>query len=104
MPGAAPGVVALETPLGDDQFTLGDLVDAQAHLLEHIEVNGLFPEDIDPLLLELKDREADVLRMRYALPPYDHIYTLDEIGQVYGVTRQRIRQIEGRAHTPAQGA
>ena len=95
----APGVISLETPLGDDQFTLGDLVDAKADVPEHIEVQGLFPEDVEPLLLELTAREADVIRMRFGLAPFDSTHTLDEIGKVFGVTRERIRQIESKAMT-----
>lgn len=95
----APGVVSLETPLGDDQFTLADLVDAMVDVPEQIEVHGLFPEDVGPLLLELKPREADVIRMRFGLAPFDSMHTLDEIGKVYGVTRERIRQIESKAMT-----
>jgi RNA polymerase primary sigma factor len=93
----APGVVSLETPLGDDQFTLGDLVDAQADMPEHVEVHGLFPEDVERLLSDLELREAEVLRMRFALAPYDAQLTLDEIGKIYGVTRERIRQVESNA-------
>jgi RNA polymerase primary sigma factor len=93
----APGVLSLETPLGDDQFTLGDLVDAQSDLPEHVEVHGLFPDDVERLLHDLKEREADVLRRRFGLPPYDESQTLEDIGQVYGVTRERIRQIEAKA-------
>lgn len=95
----APGVISLETPLGDDQFTLADAVDAATERPEQVQVQGLFPEDVEPLLLELKPREADVVRMRFGLAPYDATHTLEEIGKVYGVTRERIRQIESKAMT-----
>ncbi len=95
----APGVISLDTPLGDDEFTLGDLVDAQVDRPEHIEVHGLFPEDVERLIGYLTLRQAEVLRMRFALAPYDQGLTLDEIGKVYGVTRERIRQIESKAIT-----
>lgn len=93
----APGVMSLETPLGEDQFTLGDLIDAHADRPEEVEVRGLFPEDVDRLLLDLEAREEDVLRMRFGLAPYDATHTLDQIGLIYGVTRERIRQIESKA-------
>lgn len=93
----APGVVSLDTPLGDDQFTLGDLVDAQADVAEHIEVNGLFPDDIERLLEALTEREADVVRRRYGLGPHGESQRLEDIGTLYGVTRERIRQVEAKA-------
>lgn len=95
----APGTISLDTPLGagEDAFTLGDLVDAQEDVPEHIEVHGLFPEDVEEALQRLEPREAEVLRMRYGLDPYDEAHTLDEIGKVYGVTRERIRQIQTKA-------
>jgi RNA polymerase primary sigma factor len=93
----APGVLSLETPLGDDQFTLGDLIDAQSDLPEHVEVHGLFPDDVERLLQGLKEREADVLRRRFGLSPHDEKQMLEDIGQLYGVTRERIRQIEAKA-------
>ena len=57
----------------------------------------MFPEDVERLLSDLDLREAEVLRMRFALAPYDAQLTLDEIGKVYGVTRERIRQVESTA-------
>lgn len=93
----APGVVSLETPLGNDGFTLGDLLDAQTDRPEHIEVGGMLPEDLVPLLHQIDKRESDVLQRRYGLHPYDEPSTLEEIGRVYGVTRERVRQIEKKA-------
>lgn len=93
----APGAVSLDSPLGDDGFTLGDLVDAQADEVEHVEVHGLFPDDVERLLGHLTEREADVLRRRHGLAPHDEISTLDDIGKIHGVTRERIRQIESKA-------
>jgi len=93
----APGAVSLETPLGNDGFTLGDLVDAQVDRPEQIVVGGLYPEDLPPLLAELKPRERDVLARRHGLDPYGEASTLEEIGVEYGVSRERIRQIESKA-------
>jgi RNA polymerase primary sigma factor len=93
----APAVLSLETPLGADQFTLGDLIATKSDCPDHVEIGGLHLEDVEPLLLELREREAAVLRMRFGFTPYDDCHTLDQIGQVYGVTRERIRQIEAEA-------
>lgn len=92
-----PAVLSLETPLGADQFTLGDLVADRSHQREHVEVSGVFPEDVEPLLSTMDYRSAEVMRMRFGLAPYDQGHTLDEIGHVFGVTRERIRQIESKA-------
>lgn len=93
----APAVVSLETPLGNDGLTVADLVDSAAERAEHIEVQGLFPEDIEELLMGVSAREADVLQRRFGLSPYDESQTLEDIGVVYGVTRERIRQVEAKA-------
>ncbi|MCM3515475.1 RNA polymerase sigma factor RpoD/SigA [Nocardioides sp. P86] len=95
----APGAFSLDMSLGEDGFTLGDVVDAQQDSPESIEIRGLFVEDVERLLGYLTEREADVVRRRYGLAPHDEIATLDEIGKVYGVTRERIRQIEAKAMT-----
>lgn len=75
-----PTVVHLETPVGNDGACLGDLLDLQTSVPEHVEVRGLFPEDLEELLAGLEDREADVLRRRSGLAPYDDKATLDDIG------------------------
>jgi DNA-directed RNA polymerase sigma subunit (sigma70/sigma32) len=51
------------------------------------------------LLSNLAPREEDVLRRRHGLRPYDDKATLYDIGKVYGVTRERVRQIESKAMT-----
>jgi RNA polymerase primary sigma factor len=53
-------------------------------------------EKIEEALSSLTDREEDILRMRFGIG-YDESYTLDEIGNRYSLTRERIRQIERRA-------
>lgn len=94
----APAVISLDTPVGNDGVTLGDLVDRPARR-EPLEVYGLDREDLRALLDNLVEREADVLRRRHGLYPYDDNATLEDIGKVYGVTRERIRQIESKALT-----
>lgn len=100
----APAVVSLDTPVGNDGVTLGDLIDAPIRSEEHVELHGIFPEDLDPLLLQVDHREADVLRRRHGMAPYDEKQTLEEIGVVYGVTRERIRQIETKGLTKLRDA
>jgi RNA polymerase primary sigma factor len=93
----SPHTVSLETPVGQDGFTLGDLLDRPVRSEEHVEVHGLFPEDVEPLLMELPEREADIVRRRFGLKPYDEAATLEEIGTAHGVTRERVRQLETKA-------
>lgn len=93
----APAVISLETPVGNDGVTLGDLLDRSPRAAEDVQVYGWGPDDLDDLLLVLRDREQDVLRRRFGVAPYDESQTLEDIGQVYGVTRERIRQIETKA-------
>ncbi|WP_155917875.1 RNA polymerase sigma factor RpoD/SigA [Marmoricola sp. URHB0036] len=92
----APAVVSLDKPVGNDGVTLGDLVDRPSRP-DPVDVRGLDGDDLQALLGDLVEREADVLRRRHGLYPYDDKATLDDIGKVYGVTRERIRQIESRA-------
>lgn len=94
----APAVVSLDKPVGNDGVTLGDLLDRPANEAA-VEVYGLTADDLTDLLGELTVREDDVLRRRHGLFPYDEEHTLDEIGAVYGVSRERIRQIEKSAMT-----
>ena len=91
----APAVVSLDTPVGNNGVTLGDLVDHRIRL-EPVEVNGLDADDLQSVLECLAEREADVLRRRHGLPPYDEKATLDDIGKAYGLTRERIRQSRPR--------
>jgi RNA polymerase primary sigma factor len=53
-------------------------------------------ERVDEVLASLSPREARVLRLRFGLG-HDRAYTLEEVGQKFGLTRERIRQIEGKA-------
>lgn len=94
----APAVVSLDQPVGNDGVTLGDLLDRPVNEAA-VEIYGLTADDLADLLDELTAREEDVLRRRHGLFPYDEEHTLEEIGVVYGVTRERIRQIEKNAVT-----
>lgn len=93
-----PPPASLDTPVGDDgTTTLGDLLDRESDRPEHIEVRGFFPEDVFGWLEALPDKQAQVLRMRHGLTADQEPMTLDEIGKQFGVTRERIRQIESKA-------
>jgi RNA polymerase primary sigma factor len=79
---------------GDSQF--GDLVeDSQAVVAMEVVSFSLLQEQLERVLRTLPEREAGVIRLRFGLKD-GRPRTLDEIGQVYGVTRERIRQIESK--------
>lgn len=90
--------VSLETPVGENgEDSLGDLVedktqDTPEEAMEQI----VRKEEVSELLDTLSDRERRVIRMRYGLDG-GKIFTLEEIGEQLGVTRERVRQIEARA-------
>ena len=95
---AAQEAVSLDLPVGEegDAF-LGDFVeDRDAPALEDAVSENLLREQLREALDALGDRESMVLRMRYGLDD-GHPQTLEEVGKVFGVTRERIRQIEAKA-------
>ena len=89
--------VALETPLGSDgDARLGDLLqDADAVEPAEAVTFGIMQQQIHAILATLPERESTVIAMRFGLTGARPA-TLDEIGRVYGVTRERIRQIEAK--------
>jgi RNA polymerase sigma factor (sigma-70 family) len=90
--------VSLSEPLRDDGETeLGDLVEdsGASSPFDHVAAT-LLPMEVSRLLRDLEPRERDVLRLRYGLDRGEP-RTLDEVGAAFGLTRERIRQIEGRA-------
>jgi RNA polymerase primary sigma factor len=90
--------VSLETPVGEDEDSrLGDFVEDQASLAP-VEATSqqLVREQIDRVLDELTEREKKVLQLRFGLKD-GHTRTLEEVGKEFNVTRERIRQIEGKA-------
>ncbi len=92
--------ISLETPLGDDSSTtLGDhLVDtSKAAPLQFVAQEELATL-VDSMLDDLTPHEAAVLRMRYGIGS-DNILTLDDIGQKFELTRERVRQLESQALT-----
>ena len=94
----AQNPVSLETPLGDEKDTqLGDFIaDKDAVSPEDATAFELLKERISKALGTLKEREAEVLKMRFGLTD-GNLHTLEEVGNVYKVTRERVRQIEAKA-------
>jgi RNA polymerase primary sigma factor len=89
--------VSLNTPVGDEQdVTLGDLIeDGDAVAPAESAAFVLLREHLDALLSTLGEREKRVVQLRYGLTDGEP-RTLEEIGRVFGVTRERIRQIEAK--------
>ena len=90
--------VSLETPVGEeDDSSLGDFVhDAETPNPLDYTINEKYKEEINNVLKTLTEREEQVLRLRYGLVDGKQ-HTLEEVGKVFGVTRERIRQIESKA-------
>jgi len=89
---------SLETPIGEeDDSNLGDFVADHTALTPEESVESvLLREHIDVLLEDLKDRERQVIVLRFGLED-GHPRTLEEVGKEFNVTRERIRQIEAKA-------
>ncbi len=89
--------VSLESPVGDEETELGMLVeDDRSPSPAQIVYYQMLRERINQVLATLTPREARILRLRFGLD-CDRPYTLEEVGQKFGLTRERIRQIEGKA-------
>ncbi len=92
-------VISLETPIGDDDedSTLSDFIKDETSMSPDQLANAaLLRDQIKEVLIDLTDRERKILSMRFGLE--DNIpHTLEEVGKVFGVTRERIRQIEAKA-------
>ncbi len=90
--------MSLDMPIGEDADSrLGDLVEDHASLAPtEATSQQLLKEQIDKVLDELTEREKKVLQLRFGLKD-GHPRTLEEVGREFDVTRERIRQIEGKA-------
>ncbi len=89
--------VSLEQPMGDeDDFSLSDLIeDREAVVPDDAAARMMLDDAVREALGHLSSREQDVVRLRFGLED-GKIRTLEEVGQAFGVTRERIRQIEAK--------
>jgi RNA polymerase primary sigma factor len=89
--------VSLETPIGEEEDShLGDFIEDQEARAPAEEASfTMLREQLDDILTTLTDREQKVLRLRFGLDD-GRARTLEEVGQRFGVTRERIRQIEAK--------
>jgi len=90
--------LSLESPVGDDEESeLGMFIEDELTPTPIQTVyNNMLREKIDEVLATLTPREARILRLRFGLDT-GIPYTLEEVGEKFGLTRERIRQIEGKA-------
>ncbi len=90
--------LSLETPIGEEEDShLGDFVSDKNNLTpEEYAINEVLKDEIQEVLLTLTEREEQVLKLRFGLVD-GTCRTLEEVGTIFGVTRERIRQIEAKA-------
>jgi RNA polymerase sigma factor (sigma-70 family) len=91
--------LSLSEPLREDgDAELGDVVvDRSAESPFEAAATALLPEEIQRLLAPLDEREREILRLRFGLDGVGEVRTLEEVGEHFNLTRERIRQIEARA-------
>jgi RNA polymerase primary sigma factor len=89
--------VSLESPVGDeDDSLLGDFIEDEEARRPHVAVQDkIRAEEMDAVLATLPHRERKVIELRYGLAGDDPM-TLEEVGRYFGITRERVRQIENR--------
>jgi len=90
--------VSLDRPVGESEdSSFGEFIeDSGTESPVHSASNGLLREKIDSLLKTLTYREREIIRLRYGLGD-GYTYTLEEVGRIFKVTRERVRQIEAKA-------
>ncbi len=90
---------SLEKPIGDDEDSyLGDFIPDDTQLSPYdVTSIKMLKENVEEVLESLSDRESKVLKMRFGLDESKRPMTLEEVGKEFGVTRERIRQIEAKA-------
>jgi len=91
--------VSLESPVGEEEDSkLGDFLEDKESLSpQESAIYQLLRGHVDEFLEMLSPREQKILRMRFGLNDEGKAHTLEEVGQEFGVTRERIRQIEAKA-------
>jgi len=89
------GTLSLEQPIGEEETSLlADLIeDLEAEVPSDVATRALLVDAIKRALMDLPERERDVVRLRFGLDD-GRVMTLEEVGKVLGVTRERIRQLE----------
>jgi RNA polymerase primary sigma factor len=88
--------VSLEAPMGDTEASLADFIeDEHTRQPDQLTARKIMKEDLRKTLDGLPDRERKIIELRYGLSGNDPM-TLEQVGQVFGVTRERIRQMEIR--------
>ncbi|MEM7784391.1 MAG: sigma-70 family RNA polymerase sigma factor [Planctomycetota bacterium] len=90
--------VSLDRPVGEgDDCSFGEFIeDSQSDNPVRMATNGLLRDKIEGLLKTLTYREREIIRLRYGLGD-GYTYTLEEVGRIFKVTRERVRQIEAKA-------
>ncbi len=89
--------ISLEQPVSDgDDFSLSDVLEDES-AIRPADAAALVmqKEAIAKVLQELSEREQEIMRLRYGLED-GHVWTLEDVGKKFGVTRERIRQIEAK--------
>ena len=93
-------IVSLNTPIGEEEdSSLEDFIESEDESIYDIAEKKELANKVNEILTSkgFTEREANVIRMRFGISPYKKMYTLEEVGQQYGVTRERLRQIEAKA-------
>ena len=96
--GYAVDMTSLDTPVGDgENSVLGDIIadENNSNAVDSV-FDDQLSDKIEVLLGSIPKRDAEIIRMRYGIQPYTKSHTLDEIGEAFGITRERVRQIEKR--------
>lgn len=86
-------VVSLSTSVGDNIYLEDIILNEESESLENDIINEISKKKIHEILGNLEERERDILKRRYGLDGYD-IHTLEQVGEAFNITRERVRQIE----------
>ena len=91
--------ISLETPVGEEESTYGDFIaDENAESPAEETEEAMMREELRKVISTLNEKEAQIIRLRFGID-CDTDHTLEEVGRVFGLTRERIRQIESQAIT-----